>query len=298
MNLSYESPAKERDVYRIPIIRVAFVLSIIIHAAILLPWMKPPVFLAPGEGTEKAANRFQVRLAPIAIPSTPPPVSTPSARPAPARRAPPPSAVARRPQPERAPVIALNTPGPANPPPLPSTPSTPPAPPVRSAIPNPAGDMAALIEARRQSRGDPAPPAPLRPQVAEDENRRRDRIVSENLGSQRAPTFGQEPRGGGGIFQVEHVYYDYADFTFYGWNRDIKRNTNQLIEVRKGNASDIRVAVVRKMIAIIREYEQEEFRWDSSRLGRSITLSARQRDNAGLEDFMMTEFFEDYQRRR
>ena len=163
--------------------------------------------------------------------------------------------------------------------------------------------MAAGIEARRQSRGDlapPAPPAPLRPQVAEDENRRRDRIVAENLGSQRAPTFGQEPRGGGGIFQVDpaHVYYDYADFTFYGWNRNIKRNTSQLIEVRKGNASDIRVAVVRKMIAIIREYEQEEFRWDSSRLGRTITLSARQRDNAGLEEFMMNEFFEDYQRRR
>ena len=298
MNPSYESPARERDVYRIPIIRVAFALSIIIHAAVLSPWMKPPVFLAPGEGTEKAAPRLQVRLAPIAIPSSPPPVSAPSARPAPARRAPPPSAVARRPPIERAPVIALKTPGPANPPPLPSAPSTPPAPPVRSATPNPAGDMAALIEARRQSRGDLAPPAPLRPQVTEDENRRRDRIVSENLGSQRAPTFGQEPRGGGGIFQVEHVYYDYADFTFYGWNRNIKRNTNQLIEVRKGNASDIRVAVVRKMIAIIREYEQEEFRWDSSRLGRSITLSARQRDNTGLEDFMMTEFFEDYQRRR
>ena len=65
------------------------------------------------------------------------------------------------------------------------------------------------------------------------------------------------------------------------------------IEVRKGSNSDIRIAVVRKMIAIIREYEQEDFLWESQRLGRSLTLSARARDNAGLEDFMMREFFPD-----
>ena len=158
--------------------------------------------------------------------------------------------------------------------------------------------MAALIEARRQARGDPAPPAPPRPQAAENENQRLNRVVAENLGSQRARNFGPDPKGSGGVFQLEHLYYDSADFTFFGWNRDISRNTRQLIEVRKGNERDIRIAVVKKMIAIIREYEPEQFRWDSTRLRRSVILSARQRDNAGLEDFMMAEFFEDFQRQK
>jgi len=152
-------------------------------------------------------------------------------------------------------------------------------------------DMTAMLEARRRARGDPPPPPPA-PRPGEDDNARRDRIVAENLGSQRAPSYGQQAQGSGGIFQLEHVYYDYADFTFYGWNRDISRNARQLIEVRKGNYSDIRIAVVRRMIAIIREYEQEDFRWESTRLKRSVILSARQRDTTGLEEFLMREFFE------
>jgi hypothetical protein len=87
--------------------------------------------------------------------------------------------------------------------------------------------------------------------------------------------------------------FDDAEFVFYGWNKEIRRNTAQQIEVRKGSNSDIRIAVVRRMIAIIREYEQGDFLWQSRRLDRSLTLSARLRDNAGLEDFMMREFFDD-----
>jgi hypothetical protein len=51
------------------------------------------------------------------------------------------------------------------------------------------------------------------------------------------------------------------------------------------------MAVVRRIIEVIRDYEQEDFSWSSQRLGRVITLSARQADNAGLEEFMMQEFF-------
>ncbi len=59
-----------------------------------------------------------------------------------------------------------------------------------------------------------------------------------------------------------------------------------------GDNGDIRHAVVRKMIAIIREYEVKDFVWESPRLGRNITLSARLEDNAELEAFMMREFFD------
>ena len=73
-------------------------------------------------------------------------------------------------------------------------------------------------------------------------------------------------------------------FLFLGWNKEIRRDTSQKIEVRKGQASDIRIAVVRRMIAIIREHEKEDFIWESQRLSRDVTLSARLRDTAGLED--------------
>ena len=80
---------------------------------------------------------------------------------------------------------------------------------------------------------------------------------------------------------------------FYGRNNDINRNTKQLVVVRRDGNSNIQIAVVRKMIALIRENTQEDFLWVSQRLGRSITLSARARDNAGLEEFMMRDFFPD-----
>ena len=291
MSSSYATLRGDRDVLRIPVIRVAFALSLLIHAAALWPWLPPLHLLSPEDVERKeAASRFQVRLAPIAIPVPPPSPAPQSQRATPPRRLRAPAPAPRQPTPPPAPLIALAAPGAAIPP-------QPPPAPIAS-VPKPApiiGDMAAMIEARRRARGDPAPPVP---RVAEDENARRDRIVAENLGTLRAPTFGDDPRSSGGIFQIQHLFYDNADFMFYGWNRDIRRNTRQLIEVRKGNNSDIRVAVVRRMIAIIREHEQEDFRWDSQRLGRSLTLSARQRDSAGLEEFLMREFFEDFVRTR
>ena len=126
---------------------------------------------------------------------------------------------------------------------------------------------------------------------SESDAARRDRIVAANLASLNAPTFGTEPKNSGGIFQIRRLGYDDAEFTFFGWSKDIRRRTSQKFEVRKGDNSDIRVAVVRRIIEIIRDYEQEDFSWNSQRLGRVLVLSARAADNAGLEEFMMQEFF-------
>ena len=41
---------------------------------------------------------------------------------------------------------------------------------------------------------------------------------------------------------------------------------------------------------------KENFIWESQRLSRDVTLSARLRDTAGLEDFLMKEFFDDQRR--
>lgn len=152
------------------------------------------------------------------------------------------------------------------------------------------GDFSAYLEARRRARGAAPEEHAASEPPAEDERARHNRIVAENLGLNRTPTYGREPPGGG-IFRIERIGYTDAEFTFFGWNKDIERRSRQLIVVEKGANSDIRIAVVRKMIAIIREQVSGDFLWQSPRLGREITLSARVADNAGLEDFLMQEFF-------
>ena len=281
-----------RNGVTIPAIWVAFALSLLIHLAVLWQWL-PKLLLHPPSPDEMksgdANGSLIVRLAPAPSPQPSPPQTLQTPAPRPERRAP---VVAARPRPAP-PAIALKQP----PPEMQSPPPTPP----EIIAPEPArppadGDLASYIEARRRARGQPAPDAPAprvsSAQQAEDDKARSERIAAANLGAQRAQTFGYDPKQGGGVFQIVHMGYDNAEFAFFGWNKDIRRNTKQLIEVRKGNNSDIRIAVVRKMIAIIREYEREDFIWDSYRLGRSLTLSARERDNAGLEDFMLREFFD------
>lgn len=146
------------------------------------------------------------------------------------------------------------------------------------------------VEAQRRARGEPTITDVPAPRV-ESENERASRLAAANLAPTSQLTFGYDPSRSGGVFTIETMGYDYAEFTFIGWNSDIRRRTKQLVAVRKGTNSDIRIAVVRKMISIIRELEPVQFDWDSRRLGRTITLSSLMRDNAGLEDFMMQEFF-------
>ena len=128
--------------------------------------------------------------------------------------------------------------------------------------------------------------------ATEDDNARSNRLAAANLATQRKQTFGYDPSQGGGVFQLVRVGYSDAEFLFFGWNKDIRRRSQQRIEVRIGETGTIRDAVVRKMIAIIREYEVEDFTWESRRLGRNVQLSARKQDNAQLEAFLMKEFFD------
>lgn len=272
-------------------IAIAAALSVLLHIA-MLGWQPRMQVIAP-DG-ERGATR-----GPLSVQLAPPPSARPAPPPAPAmeaRRPSPPRArapkAASRPPP-KPPVLARKEPSPS----VPALPDAPP--PVAAPQPPraPAGtDLSSYVEARRRARAEATAPSLAFPSAVpstppeEDPDARANRLAAANLGTNRKPTFG-EPARGGGIFSVRHVAYDYAEFVFYGWNRDIRRNTAQVIEVRKGDNSDIRIAVVRKMIAIIREYEQEDFLWESQRLGRTLTLSARARDNAALEEFMMREFF-------
>ena len=288
---------KRHDVVTIPVIWVAIALSLLFHGAMMWTWLPRMRSLstADAERGETTAS-LVARLAPRPTPpesSAParPPSRPVQAQPSPTRRATPPQAPVAPPlamaSVEPSPRV-LDTPSPLTTPPV--------APPAPARAP-PEGDLSSYIEARRRARGEPTTAvsqggASNAPQT-ENDDERRNRIVAANLASINAPTFGYDPKNGGGIFQIKHMGYDYAEFYFNGWNKDIGRKTKQLIEVRKGDNGDIRIAMIRKMIAIIREQEPGDFVWLSHRLGREIALSARPGDNSGLEDFMMRELFSD-----
>lgn len=280
---------RSREGVTIPRIWLAVAFSILLHVAVLWKWMPQ---LPEFDGAEQGRGSLSVQLAPPPAPRVLP--AEPPAQAAPKIIARPPQPKVR-PLPQAPPVIALKKPPVAAVPPAWVVPAPAPvevAPPAR---PPTEGDFFAAVEARRRAReGATAQPSPgaVEPAPMESEAARAKRIAAANL-APRQQSFGYDPAAGGGVFQMRSMGLNDAEFAFFGWNREIKRKTMQVIEVRRGNNSDIRIAVVRKMISIIRDYERDEFLWESRRLGRNMLLSARLRDNAGLEEFMLREFFPD-----
>ena len=308
-------PARRRhDVLEIPVVWVALVLSLLLHVGAL--WLLLPSLLDRthnakfGDGSRQIVAELRPAAPPSAPPATPPSVVAPPAAPPvavtpppqPAPQPPPKASKPRtppaRPAPpppppmvaERAPV-AIPVPEPAKPPPEPAEATNP-----RSAVTATPreSDLSAYIESRRRARGEPAAEASAAAPVAAPETdlERRDRIVASNLGLNRTPSFGYDPERAGGMFQITTLEYDYADFWFFGLNKTINRNTKQKIVVRKTDEPDIRIAVVRKMIAIIRDHVSDEFTW-ISRSGQ-VNLSARPSQNAALEAFIMRDIFPDF----
>jgi hypothetical protein len=56
----------------------------------------------------------------------------------------------------------------------------------------------------------------------------------------------------------------------------------------------VETAVVKKMIELIRREKTGDFEWDSHRLGRVVTMSARVQDTAQLQAFLFKEMFPEY----
>jgi hypothetical protein len=97
--------------------------------------------------------------------------------------------------------------------------------------------------------------------------------------------------GANGIFEITSLSGRHAAFSFKGWTNDYSNARRESFEVEASTGQDVRLVMIKKMIALIRQHYQGDFNWDSQRLGRVVTKSARPEDNAGLEDFMMMEFF-------
>lgn len=97
--------------------------------------------------------------------------------------------------------------------------------------------------------------------------------------------------GTNGIFQIINIGPRYAQFSFRSWTTGDSNPRRVLIEVEAGPDGDIKRAIIRRMIQLIRQYHQEDFNWESDRLNRVVVLSARPGDSEGLENFLMREFF-------
>ncbi|AZP11966.1 MULTISPECIES: hypothetical protein [Undibacterium] len=99
-------------------------------------------------------------------------------------------------------------------------------------------------------------------------------------------------QGTNGVFQIISKSTRTASFSFRGWNPGNANNSwRQVIEVDAGLGGDVDLAIIRRMIELIRTHYKGDFNWESQRLGRVINLSARPQDSAELERFMMKEFF-------
>ena len=297
-------PVRRYSVVAVPVIWLALLLSLHFHAAMLWFWLPRIPNLTDAIEPGKAGAVLVARLAPLPKPLTEPQSQAVAAPP----RAPPPRAAAPSPRRPMPPTPAVRTPPPPivapGMRPIEPMPPTPPPPVAAPAPPRPPAetDLASYIEARRRARGEQtitaAQGAAPNALLAETEAERLNRIVAANLAPREQPAFGYDPKTGGGVFQIKHIGYDEAEFYFIGWNKDIGRRAKQVIEVRKGSNSDIRQAIVRKMIEIIREEVQGDFNWILDRQGQTVRLSARPADNAALEEFMMQEFFAGPRRQR
>ena len=97
--------------------------------------------------------------------------------------------------------------------------------------------------------------------------------------------------GTNGIFEITNLNSVNASFSFLGWTSSVSNARREFFDVEAKNGQDVRLAMIRRMIAIIRQHYQGDFDWESQRLGRTISKSARLEDSAELEDFLMQEFF-------
>ena len=251
---------------------LAIVFSLLVHGLIL--------FLAlPQLNLDSAAlapTTIQVSLAPPPAEAPPPPVELPKPpkKPKPISR---PKVMTQKPSSKPS---DFNLPE--------AAPSPAPSAPVAPAKDQPV-DMMAYVNAKRQQRL----------AMENDAAKQNAEAVAKEQGPSAEQVREQRIKdnlkvGTNGIFEITSLSARHAGFSFRGWTSDYSNARREAFEVEAGVGQDIRLLVVRKMIVLIRQHYQGDFNWESQRLGRVVIQSARPEDNAGLEDFMMMEFFGTY----
>ncbi len=141
-------------------------------------------------------------------------------------------------------------------------------------------DMMALVNANRQRRQAEEQAATAKERGTPNEDQR-DAIIKRNLAQD----------GTNGIFQIREVGLHTAQFSFKGWKNNYNNARLEIFDVQARPHETIELAIVRRMILIIRKDYSGDFEWESQRQGRTITKSARIEDNAELEQFLLREMF-------
>ena len=268
---------------------IAYVLSIIIHGLIFFAVPK----ITFDEPPSVSARAIEVSLAPIRTPTkaqepqpeiTPPqPLPPPVAKP-PLPKSAQPNIIASKPQNTKKPLLEVPEMSKQKPELDKRAPKEPPLkePPVEPQY----TDMAAYVKAQQAKRVDAEAAAA--------------QINAEAVARERGPTEAQVrderikrnlKHGTNGIFEITSLGARNATFSFRGWTDDYSNAKRQYFEVESNGSQDVRLLMVRRMISLIREHYDSDFNWESYRLGRSVVLSAKPEDSAGLEDFLMKEFF-------
>jgi hypothetical protein len=245
---------------------LAVLIHMLIIAAVLL-------YRAPQKPPSSQGEKVVINLLPLsedkpAAAAPPPPrpraLPSPKPRPAPAqvsRAAPPPEIVV---------------------PPLEVEPPPQPPPPVNAAPPM---DMQSYIaNKRREAAQQAAPSAPAASEPSAND------IAMANINRNLQSIAGRRP-GTRGVFEILYQGQREARFAFNGWTPGIGGNWREVVDVDAGLGGNVELAIIRKMIEMIRSHYKGDFNWQSHRLNRVVVMSARPQDNAELEAFLMQEFF-------
>jgi hypothetical protein len=115
-----------------------------------------------------------------------------------------------------------------------------------------------------------------------------------NIAAANGRSRGDDKNETGGVFSVSNKTFHSADLKFRGWNPNFKRRWLTSVTVEQGSAPDLETAIVNKMIELIRKEKTGDFEWDSHRLQRVVTMSARPGDTAALQAFLFKEMFPEY----
>ena len=266
---------------------IAFVISIVLHAIILLvvaPLLPPSQAPKPSTTLEisLAPPKVEQPIVPEVVPEPPQvPPEKPVVNKVEKKLKPKPKVMTKQAKANQKPVFTvpdeLVKPTVIEPQPTPA---------VKEPQENAPTDMASYIKAQ-QAKRNPAEAEAAR-QNAEavarekgpSEEEKRDARIKNNL-----------KVGTNGIFEITTLSGRHAAFSFKGWTNDYSNARRESFEVEASTGEDVRLLMVKKMISLIRQHYQGDFTWESQRLGRSIVKSARPEDSAELEDFLMMEFF-------
>lgn len=251
--------------------------SVLFHVLLLLLELPQHPDITNGSAQAFHQERLTVRLAQSAPPA---PKAEIEAEPKPTPRP-------QKPVPKRPPVIALPTPAPDSPR-VPAAPPPPPPTPPDYAKPIDMMSMVNMARARRQAADAAAARENAQAAASDGEPSAGDRAqagLARNLASL------SNPRGGtSGVFQILNKGTRTAQFAFNGWTPGAGQKWRETIDVDAGNLGDVDLAIVRRMIELIRSHYNGDFNWESHRLGRTVVMSARPQDQAELEQFLLREF--------